>query len=79
MEFHITLSVPIADLGAIEEAIGAIDPAVMVDIDPAGPTLRIAAAIDAAGLIAVLDHAGYPVALHQVTRIPSICCGGCSG
>lgn len=79
MEFHIEIVDPGPDLDAIEHAIGAIDPAVLVDIDPAGQTLRVAASIDAAQLLLLLGQAGYPVAGHQVEQVPSICCGGCSG
>lgn len=79
MEFHVTMIAPLADLDAIERAIGAVDPSVLVDVDPAGPTLRVAASIDAAELVALLAQAGYPVARHQVAAVASICCGGCSG
>jgi hypothetical protein len=79
MEFHIRLTGPAPDPGAIEHAIGAVDPAVLVDIEPATGTLRVAASIDAAQLVALILQAGYPVARHQVTQVPSICCGGCSG
>lgn len=79
MEFHISMIVPTAGLEAIEQAIGAVDPAVVIDIDPAGPTLRVATSIDANELVALLAQAGCPVAPHQVVQLPSICCGGCSG
>ncbi len=79
MEFHITMIAPILDLGAIEQAIGAVDPSVLIDVDPTGQTLRVVATVDAVQLAALIDQAGYPVALHQVAQVPSICCGGCSG
>lgn len=79
MEFHISMLVPIVDLDAIERAIGAVDPAVVIDVDPSRPTLRVATSLDAAELVALLAQAGYPVAQHQVVQLPSICCGGCSG
>lgn len=79
MEFHITLSGAAPDPAVIEDAIRTVDPAALVDIDPASPTLRIATSVDSRQLLALIGRAGYPVAPHQVTQLPSICCGGCSG
>lgn len=79
MEFHIDTAGSTPDLGVIEAAIAAVDPSVLVDLDPAGHTLRVAASVDAVELISLLRQAGYPVAGHQVFQVPSICCGGCSG
>ena len=79
MEFHIKLSGPAPDADVIEDAIRAVDPSALVDIDPASPTLRVATSVDARQLVALLDQAGYAVAPQQVTQLPSICCGGCSG
>jgi hypothetical protein len=79
MEYHITISGPAPDLGLVEDALLAADPSAVVDIDPAAPKLRVAISVDARQLIALLSHAGYAVAPHQVAQLPSICCGGCSG
>ena len=79
MEFHVKMLAPLADLDAIERAIAAVDPSALVDVDAAGPTLRVAASIDAVELLALLAQAGYPVARQQVAAVASICCGGCSG
>ncbi len=81
MEFHIKLIGPAAglDLEAIAHAVGTVDPSALVDIDPSGRILRVATSIDAAELAALMAQAGYPVAPDQVTQLPSICCGGCSG
>ena len=79
MEFHIRKIVPTIDLDAVEQAIGAVDPAVVADIDAAGPTLRIATSLDAVELASLLTQAGCPVEPQQVVQLPSICCGGCSG
>jgi hypothetical protein len=78
MEFHIQLSGPVPDPVQIENAIRAVDPSALVDIDPASPTLRIATSVEARQLIALIVQAG-PVTLPQLTQLPSICCGGCSG
>jgi hypothetical protein len=79
MEFHIQLSGPAPEATVIEDAIRAVDPSALVDIDPASPTLRIATSVEARQLIALIVQAGYPVTLPQLTQLPSICCGGCSG
>lgn len=79
MEFHIRLAGPVQDIDAIEWAIRVVDPSALVDIDPAGGMLRVAASLDARALLRLIDRAGYPAAPHQLTQVPSICCGGCSG
>jgi len=81
MEFHIELIVPAPDfdLDAIGQAIGMVDPSVLVDVDPTGRMLRVATSIDRVQLAALIGQAGYPVTADQVTQLPSICCGGCSG
>lgn len=78
MEFHVTMPGAI-DPGAIEHAIRAVDPAALVDIDPAGPALRVAATVDLPQLLTLLNRVGYPIGRHHVVQVPSICCGGCSG
>ena len=79
MEFHITMSGPITDIGAIGNAISAVDPAALVDTDASAHTLRVAASVDADQLVALMGQAGFPIGLEQVVQIPSVCCGGCSG
>jgi hypothetical protein len=78
MEFHVTMP-DVIDPGAIEQAIRAVDPAALVDIDPAGPALRVAAMIDIDQLIALFNQAGHAVRRDQVAQAPSVCCGGCGG
>ena len=79
MEFHITMAVSPAQISAIEDAFLAIDPSVLVDIDPSGRALRVATSLDVAQLVALMGQAGFAVAQNQVALLPSICCGGCSG
>jgi hypothetical protein len=79
MEFHIEVRDVSPDLGAINAAIGAIDPAAVADIDATGTRLRIAAMIESPELVRLLAQAGFPVTLPQVKQLPSICCGGCGG
>lgn len=79
MEFHIAFSGTAPDPARIEDAIRSVDPSAMVDIEPNADTLRIAASMDVVELAALISMAGFAVAPSQVTRIASICCGGCSG
>ncbi len=79
MEFHINTTGMQPNLETIEDAIRTLDPSAVVDLDPAGPVLRVAAAASARDLIALLDRIGYPVQAEQVRQLPSTCCGGCSG
>ena len=78
MEFRVTMPDAI-DPGAIEQAIRAVDPAALVDIDPMGHTLRVAATVDVDQLIALFNQAGHALRRDQVAQAASICCGGCSG
>ncbi len=79
MEFHIKMAGPTPDIDAIQQAIHEVDPSALVDIDPTGETLRVAASVNAIQLVSLINQAGYRVAQPQVTQLPSICCGGCSG
>lgn len=78
MEYRINAAGSI-DPGAIEDAIRAVDPAAMVDLDPTGQVLRVATSLGDAGLVALLAGAGYPLSPQQLEHVPSQCCGGCSG
>jgi hypothetical protein len=77
MEFHIATAGPLPDLVVIDEALRAVDPAALVDVD--GTTLRVATSLSAAELVSVITATGYPLGAAQVMQLPSICCGGCSG
>jgi len=79
MEFHVQLNGSRPDLDALGEAIHAVDPAALLDIDASGAVMRVAAAVQAQELVALLGRAGHPVTREQVRQLPSICCGGCSG
>ena len=79
MEFHIQMNGAKPDVEAIKAAFIAIDPSALVDIDPAGGALRVAAVVDVVELVSLFSRAGHPVSPAQVTQVPSICCGGCSG
>lgn len=79
MEFHVQLNGSRPDLDVIGEVVRDVDAAASLDVDPCGALLRVAAAVEARELIALLGKAGYPVTRAQVRQLPSICCGGCSG
>ena len=79
MEFNIRMAGSKPELGAIERAVHLVDPGAVVDIAPDGKTLRVAASVDAALLVSLINQAGYQVTPNQVAQAPSICCGGCSG
>ncbi len=78
MEFHVRASRPLPPLAVVEDALLAFDPAAVVDLDPL-QGLRISAAIDTAGLVALLNRIGGVVEAGEVEQQPSVCCGGCSG
>jgi hypothetical protein len=79
MEYRIDLNEAVVDLATIEDAVRSVDPSALVDIDPAGGALRIAATVAEGELLALVRSAGLLVSQRQVLRLPSICCGGCSG
>ncbi len=79
MEFHIELVGATPDADALREAIRSVDPAAMVDIDPSGQALRVAAAVDGVELLSLIRQAGYVVDADQLIQVPSVCCGGCGG
>lgn len=79
MEFHIKMVGPAPDIDTIQHAIQEVDPSALVDIDPAGETLRVATSVNAVQLVSLINQSGYRVAQPLVTQLPSTCCGGCSG
>ena len=79
MEFHVDGLAAAADMAAISEAIHTIDPAAMVDIDPATGALRVAAAMSADELTTVIGSTGQQADGLLVMQMPSNCCGGCGG
>jgi hypothetical protein len=65
------------DLAAIGQAIAALDPAVLLDLDPGARTVRISTLATQRELLDCLRQAG--IAADQLVRLPSECCGGCGG
>ncbi len=79
MEFHINMAGSLPDVHAIGVAIRDIDPAAVIDLNPGSGLLRVAAAMGAEELVSLVNAAGYSLRPEQVSQLPSICCGGCSG
>lgn len=77
MEFRIRLASETPDMTAIDEALRQVDPAAIIDRDPAGGALRATVWVGAAELAAVLAQAGYPPS--EMQQLASVCCGDCSG
>jgi hypothetical protein len=79
MEFHVTLADVPPDLARLESAFRSVDPGVVLDLDPLGRVLRIAAAVTADDIGLIMATAGCFVSPDRIEPQPSICCGGCSG
>ena len=79
MEFILHAAGPAPDLAAIEQAIADLDPAALIDFDAAAHAVRISAALREEDLLACLQRAGLRAGPADLERLPSVCCGGCSG
>lgn len=79
MDYLIDAPSGTVNLPQLDEALRTFDPAAIVDLDPRGGRLRVAAGLSAAALVGVLNAAGLPVAIGDVHPQPSVCCGGCGG
>lgn len=66
-------------LDAIDQALTAGDPAVIVDYDVLAQALRIATVLDESAVADALLDAGMRIGIDDVVRQPSECCGGCGG
>lgn len=67
------------DLDAVEAALLAVDPAALLDLDPAGDQLRIATWMTRDELRRTLARAGVDAGDEALVQLPSECCGGCGG
>ncbi|WP_295364475.1 hypothetical protein [Arenimonas sp.] len=79
MEFKVELGVRVANLGAVREALCAVDPAALADLDPLNPVLRVSANLSSGELQDLLARGGVDVAPGAIRPLPSNCCGGCGG
>lgn len=79
MQFKLNSCGPLPAVDVIAQAIDAVDPASIVDLDPVGGALRISTAVGEAELASIIFQAGYALSPGQLEQLPSQCCGGCSG
>lgn len=79
MQFHIVTRGERFDLGTIERALQAVDPAAVLDRGGRDDLLRVSTTLSALELIDVVDRAGLRVTRDQVVPLKSECCGGCGG
>lgn len=79
MQFTLAIHGAAPDLAAISRELATLDPAALVDIDVHGKAVRIATSATEAELRSSLRRAGMPAAPHDLTQLPSECCGGCGG
>lgn len=79
MEYSIHLTASAPDLCRIVEALQAVDPSALADLDPVTHTLRVSATMLDRELLDALAQSGYPTAPDHIVRLPSVCCGGCGG
>ena len=79
MEFRIRTNGLQPDLDAINDALTAMDPSALADVESATATLRVSVALGSHDLLAVLAQAGYPVNRKQLEEVAPVCCGGCGG
>lgn len=77
MEFRIRLAADAPDMAAIDDALHEVDPAALIDRDPADGALRATVWMRGEELTEVLTLAGYPPT--EVEQLASLCCGDCSG
>jgi len=79
MEYVIRLDDAQADLATIERHLLDLDPAVVLDRDAATGMLRCSTSAMAVELLHAFADAGIRVPADAIERMPSVCCGGCSG
>ena len=78
MEFRINATGPLPGIDSIEDALRALDPAAVADIQPGTSTIRVSATVEPHELVSLMHGLGLLVS-DDIERVPSICCGGCSG
>ncbi|MBZ4039999.1 hypothetical protein [Novilysobacter selenitireducens] len=79
MEFRINANGPLPGIDSIEDALRALDPAAVADIQPGTSIIRVSATVEPHELVSLMHGLGLPLVADHIERVPSICCGGCSG
>jgi hypothetical protein len=79
MEYVIRLGDAPIDLAVIERHLQDLDPAAVLDLEARSGCLRCSTSALAVELLMALAQAGHHVTPDTIERLPSVCCGGCSG
>ena len=79
MEYRVQLAGPLPDADRLAALLEAEDPAAVGEFDGAAGMCRVNTALSPRDLVSLLGRVGCPTPLAQVTALPSVCCGGCSG
>lgn len=79
MEFSLRIDGRVPDLIAIGRELSAVDPSVLFDLAASGQAVRISAMATEQELLDCLRAAGVDATIDDITRLPSVCCGGCGG
>ena len=78
-EYVIRLVEAPTDLASIKHRLLDLDPAALLDRDAATGVLRCSTSATEVELLHALAEAGYRVMPDAIERLPSACCGSCSG
>lgn len=79
VEYALQVAGAAPDLATLERALGALDPAAVLDLADGGRALRISTWATAVEVVQCLRSAGLDAAPGALVQLPSVCCGGCSG
>lgn len=79
MEFSLRFADQTPDLVAIGRELSAVDPSALFDLAASGQSVRISTMATEQELLDCLRAAGVDAVADDITRLPSVCCGGCGG
>lgn len=79
MQYALRNTASAPDPIALEHLLRRLDAAAIVDRDPLTGSLRVASIVGADELVDLLRQAGFDIKRHELTRLPSECCGGGGG
>jgi hypothetical protein len=79
MQYALRNTASTPDPVTLEQLLHRLDAAAIVDRDPSTGGLRVASIVGVDELVDLLRTAGFDVKRHELTRLPSECCGGCGG
>lgn len=79
MEFSLRIAGRVPDLVAVGRELATVDPSALFDLAAGGRAVRISTLATEQELLDCLRAAGVDAATDDITRLPSVCCGGCGG